>query len=79
MNVLAILCNCLHLDQESLELTEGTIVMLGSNSCSGHDCCNIGEDIPHGSVEHETVDWLVEGLGTKEGDSNESAPCQRQD
>jgi hypothetical protein len=53
--------------------------MLSLNSCSGHDGCNVSEDIAHRSIEYKTVDWLVEGLGSEEGDGNEGASCQGQD
>jgi hypothetical protein len=59
-------------------LTEGTIVVMGFDCGSGYDSCNIGENVAHGSVEDETVDRLVEGLGSKEGDGNEAASCQGQ-
>lgn len=72
-------CNCLHLDQESLELAEGSSVMLFLDCSSGHDGCNIGENIAHRSVKDETVDWLMERLGAEKGDGNERASCQRQD
>ena len=74
-----LLRSCLHLDQEGLELAQGTVVMLSLDCGSGHDRCNIGEDVAHGSVEDETVDWLVEGLGKEEGNGNEGASCQGQD
>jgi len=54
---------CLHLDQEALELAHGTVVMLCLDCSSGDYGCNIGEDVAHGSVEDETVNWLVKGLG----------------
>ena len=71
--------NYLHLNQEGLELAEGTVVMLCLDCCSGHDGCNVCEYIAHGSVEDETVDWLVEGLGKEEGNGNEGTSCQGQD
>lgn len=68
-------CNCLHLDQESLELAESSIVMLFLDCSSGHDGCNVGENIAHRSVEDETVDWLMERLRAEEGNGNERASC----
>lgn len=60
-------------------MAEGAVVMLCLDCCSGHDGCNVCEYIAHGSVEDETVDWLVEGLGKEEGNGNEGASCQGQD
>jgi hypothetical protein len=76
---LKLFCNGLHLDQESLELAEGTGIMLFLDCGSGHDGCNVGEDIAHRGVEDETIDWLVEGLRTEEGDGNKGTSCQGQD
>ena len=60
-------------------MAEGTIVILLLDGGSRHDGCNVGEDVTHGSVEDEAVNWLVEGLGEEEGDGNEGASCQGQD
>jgi len=51
--------------------------MLFLDCSSGHDGCNVGENIAHRSVEDETVDWLMERLGAEKGDGNERASCQR--
>jgi len=61
-----------------LELAESTVIVLGFDCGSGHDGCNVGEHVAHGSVEDETVDRLVEGLGSQEGDGNEAASNQGQ-
>ena len=62
---------------QSLELAESTVIVLGFDCGSGHDGCNVGEHVAHGSVEDETVDWLMERLGAEKGDGNERASCQR--
>jgi hypothetical protein len=71
--------NYLHLDQERLELAQGTGIILLLDCGSGHDGCNVGEDIAHRGIKDETIDWPVESLGAEEGDGNKGTPCQGQD